>query len=194
MPPGRAASDSLAGSSPVRATALPRWRRPRRLDRHLVARDHTRVVPSSRAWGWIRSAAVGVAFIGLLVAAVALAVAARNGNQPWQSIAIALGVAFFSVWTFRKLTANGAVDDDWDSHLRFSLVSVGLALFGLHSLVVGDAGGWGRPLGLLGLVVGIVMLVAELRDFVFWRSDAGREKKDARRARAAAERRRPGAW
>ena len=151
-------------------------------------------MPSSRAWGWIRSAAVGVAFIGLLVGAIALAVAARNGHQPWQSIAIALATAFFSVWTFRKLTTDGPVDDDWDSHIRFFLSAAGLALFGLHSLVVGDAGGWGRPLGLLGLIVGIVMLVAELRDFVFWRSDAGREKKEARRARAAAERRRPGAW
>jgi len=135
-----------------------------------------------------------MAVLGLLVAGFALAVAARDGRQPWQSIALALGVAFFSVWTFRKLTTDGPVDDDWDSHIRFFLLGAGLTAFGLHSLVVGGTGGVGRPLGLLGLIVGIVMLVAELRDFVFWRSAAGREKKEAKRARAAAERRRPGGW
>ena len=159
-----------------------------------MARDHNRDMPRSRTWGWIRSAAVGVAVIGLLVAWIALAVAARNGHQPWQSIVVVVGVAFFSFWTFRKLTADGPVDDDWYGHIHFFLPAGGLALFGLHSLVVGDAGGWGRPLGLLGLIVGIVMLVAELRDFVLWRFGVAREKKDARRARVAAERRRPGAW
>ena len=159
-----------------------------------MARDHNRDMPRSRIWGWIRSAGVGIAVLGLLVAGFALAVAARNGHQPWQSIALVLAVGFFSVWTFRKLTTDRPVDDDWDSHIRFFLLSAGLTAFGLHSLVVGGAEGWGRPLGLLGLIVGIVMLVAELRDFVLWRSAAGREKKEARRARAAAARRRPGAW
>lgn len=151
-------------------------------------------MPRSGMWGWLRSAGVGIAALGLLVAGFALAVAARDGRQPWQSIGLAVCVAVFTVWTVRKLTTDGPVDDNWDSHIRFFLSGAGLTALGLQSLVVGGTRGVGRPLGLLGLIVGIVMLVAELRDLVFWRSDAGREKKEARRARAAAERRRPGGW
>lgn len=131
-----------------------------------------------------------------IVVLIAVGVAARSGRSPWPWILWVLLAALYGSMTYKKLTSDGPVGTNWDSHIRFSLAGTMLALVGLHALVLPDrlAAG-GRLMGLLGVIGGIVMLVAEERDYERWRAAVAQERDAAdEEASARAESPRPRAW
>ena len=168
---------------------MPRWLSHHPSDGQVVMQDHNADMPRSRMWGWIRSAAVVVGVIALYVAGFALVAAARDGRQPWESVALIGSVLFWGWWTVRKLTSSKPVDEGWHGHIGFTLISLVLVVFGVGTLLRGGFA-WARPLGALSLVVGLVLLVAEYLDLRRWRANVDEERFFARqkdRARAAHE-------
>jgi len=146
--------------------------------------------------GWRRWVVDILAVVGAIGLFLAGMIAARSGSSPWQEIAWSLILGFFVWWTFKKLTSKNAVDDDWDGHIRYGLTALSLTGIGLAEAVSGGIfTEINRVVGGLGFVVGLVMLVAEIRDCVMWRAAKATERREkAGQARAQAEERRRRAW
>ncbi len=132
-----------------------------------------------------RSGARAVAWIGGIIALIAVLVAIKAGRSPWFEMALAV-VGTLLVWqTFRKLTSEVPTVDDWDGHVRFFLLGLVLALIGLGAALTGGDDGTvvNRVAGGAFSAAGILLLAAEWRDFRLWRAQVREERqREARRS------------
>lgn len=131
-----------------------------------------------------------------IVVLIAVGIDTRAGRSPWPWILWVLLAALYGSMTFNKLTNAAPVGTSWDSHIRFSLAGTMLALFGLHALALPDrSAAGGRLMGLLGVIGGIMMLVAEERDYQRWRAAVAQEREAAdEEASAQIQYPRPRSW
>lgn len=130
-----------------------------------------------------KSIAASVLLVLLIVlTSIACVVAIRSGRSPWWQLAAALVTGFFVWLTYAKLTRSEPVQDFWDGHIRYFLTGLVL-VFGGFGFGIGS----GEPvsiserlLGALAGFVGILMLIAEQRDFRLWRAQISQERGPSR--------------
>ncbi len=116
-----------------------------------------------------------VAVVVGVAAWIALAIAAKQGRQPWESIALAGAVLWWVGLPVWKLISRKPVDDSWGWHLNFLFRSLLPLLFGVTALALGGFA-WARPLGALSLLLAVLMLTAWYVDLRRWRAAADEER------------------
>ncbi len=88
----------------------------------------------------------------------------------------AVMLVVFAWECYHKFTSDEPVDQDWGTHIRFTVLATIFALGGLLLIVTGGPGGsiLNRLLGGVGLILGTLMLFAADRDYKRWKASDGR--------------------